>query len=241
MSDNKEAEQTSQVTAPKKNLKDIWMELAPKSQFRLKIGAAVAAVIVVFGVGFTAGYEKAKADVRLVFEQAFSGLDAEESTEATEEPVEKDVLAEVGTRENPAPMGTTVIFSDNSGDVWEVTLSDPILNAADVVANENMFNDPAPEGFQFAMVTVTAKYIGKETGTPAWDLTIDYVSAAGTTHTTGDTYAVVPNALMDVNELYPDAIGVGNIVIAVPVTDVESGNWTISAGYGNEKYFYKAQ
>lgn len=241
MSDSKEPETTPQAATPKKSIKEIWGGLAPKSQFRLKIGALVVAVSVVFGAGFTSGYEKAKSDVRLAIEQAFSGDDAEVSAEATEEPVEKDVLAEVGTRKNPAPMGTTVIFSDNSGDIWEVTLSDPILNAADVIANENMFNDPAPEGFQYAMVTVTAKYIGKQTGTPMWDLTIDFVSAAGTTHTSGDYSAVVPNALMDVNELYPDATGVGNIVIAVPIADVESGNWTVSAGYGNDKYFYKAQ
>lgn len=241
MTVKKDTDSTPEVAVQKKTLKELWNELAPKSQFRLKIGAAIAAFVIVLGAGYTAGYEKAKSDVRLAIEQAFSGDDAEVATEPTDEPVEKDVFAEVGTRKNPAPMGTTVIFSDSSGDIWEVTLSDPILNAADIIASENMFNDPAPEGFQFAMVTVTAKYIGKETGTPIWDLTIDFVSAAGTTHTSGDFSAVVPNALMDVNELYPDAIGVGNVVIAIPTANVESGNWTVSAGYGNDKYFYKAQ
>lgn len=241
MSDKEKAEPTPEVAAPKKSLKEIWNELAPKSQFRLKIGAAVVAVIVIFGAGFTAGYEKAKDDVRTAIEQAFSGEDSEATSEVTEEPVEEDPLSDIGSRKNPAPMGTTVIFSDKSGDVWEVTLSDPILNANEIIANENMFNDPAPEGLQYAMVTVTAKYIGKETGTPAWDLSISFVSAAGTTHTSGDFSAVEPNSLNDVNELYPDAIGVGNVVIAVPSADIESGNWTISSGYGNEKYFYKAQ
>lgn len=241
MSDKETSETTPEATAPKKSVKELWSELKPKSQFRLKIAAAAVAALLVFGAGFTAGYEKAKDDVRSALQEAFSGLDPDSSPMPTEEPVEEDSLSEVGTRKNPAPMGTTVIFSDNSGDLWEVTLSDPILNAADIIANENMFNDPAPEGLQYAMVTVTAKYVGKETGTPMWDLTIDFVSASGTTHTTGDFSAVVPNALMDVNELYPDAVGVGNIVIAVPTADVESGNWTVSAGYGNKKYFYKAQ
>lgn len=231
----------AEATAPKKTLKELWSELLPKTQFRLKIAAAAIVAIVVFAIGFTAGYEKAKDDVRTAIADVFSGGDTESSPVATEEPVKKDALAEVGTRKNPAPMGTTVVFSDNSGDVWEVTLSDPILNAADIVANENMFNDPAPEGFQYAMVGVTAKYVGKETGTPAWDLNISFVSAAGTTHEIGDVSAVIPSSLNDVNELYPDAVGVGNIVIAVPSADVESGNWTISAGYGNKKYFYKAQ
>lgn len=240
MSENENKETTAEVSGSKKTLKDMWSELAPKSQKIVKIVAGVVAVVIVFAAGFSAGYEKAKDDVRSVFQDAFSGMGSETPT-ATEEPVEKDVLAEVGTRSNPAPMGTTVLFSDNSGDVWEVTLSDPILNANEIVANENQFNEAPPEGFQYAMVTVTAKYVGKKTGTPSWDLNLSFVTAAGTTHNQGDVSAVIPSSLYDINELYPDAVGVGNIVIAVPSDNVEAGNWTVSAGYGNDKYFYQAQ
>ena len=240
MSENETKETTAEVSGSKKSLKDMWSELAPKSQKIVKIVAGAVAVLIVFTAGFSAGYEKAKDDVRAAFQDAFSGLGSE-TPAATEEPVEKDVLAEVGTRSNPAPMGTTVVFSDNSGDIWEVTLSDPILNANDIVANENQFNEAPPEGFQYAMVTVTAKYVGKKTGTPAWDLNLSFVTAAGTTHNQGDVSAVIPSSLYDINELYPDAVGVGNVVIAVPSDNVEAGNWTVSAGYGNEKYFYQAQ
>lgn len=241
MSENEKVEAPANSSVPKKGLKDIWNELTSKTQLWFKIAAAAVAVIVVFAIGFTSGYEKAKDDVRTALEQAFAGVDSASTPAATQEPVKKDAKAELGTRNNPAPMGTTVIFSDKSGDLWEVTLSDPVLNANDVIANENMFNDAAPEGLQYAMVMVTAKYVGKETGTPAWDLNISFVSAAGTTHTSGDFSVVPPTSLNDVNELYPDAAGSGNVVIAVPTADIESGNWVVTAGYGNDKYFYKAQ
>lgn len=242
MSETENQESTADSTSSKKGLKELWNELKPQTQLWLKIVAAVVVGLAVFGVGFTSGYEKAKADVRTALEDAFSGLESEPAPEIVEEEVvEEDAASELGTRSNPAPMGTTVVFSDNTGDLWEVTLSDPILNANDIVAAENQFNDPAPEGFQYAMVGVTAKYIGKATGTPYWDLTISFVSEAGTTHETGDFSAVIPSDLSDINELYADAVGVGNIVIAVPSANVESGNWTVSTGFGSEKYFYVAQ
>lgn len=242
MSENQKLETATEVSAKKKNIKDLWIELTPRTQLWLKIIAAAAIALIIFGLGFTAGYEKAKNDVRTAIEEVFSGVDTESSLEVSEpETIEEEVLSGIGTRDNPAPMGTTVIFSDNTGDLWEVTLSDPILNANDIVAAENQFNEPAPEGYQYAMVNVTAKYIGKATGTPYWDLTISFVSEAGTTHETGDISAVIPSELSAVNELYPDAVGVGNIAIAVPSANVEAGNWTVTAGYGSDKYFYQAQ
>jgi len=241
MSDQEKLETPPETCNQKKNLKSTWAGLEPKTQFWLKISSLIIAALVVFTGGFATGYERAKSDFRNAIEDAFSGFDLGLSEEPVEEVVEEDALSEEGSRSNPAPMGTTVYYSDASGDVWEVTLSDPILNANDIIAAENQFNEPAPEGFQYAMVTVTAKYVGKETGTPFWDLEVTFVSESGTTHTSGDVYAAIPNPLIDVNELYPDAVGVGNVAVAVPSANVEAGNWVVSIGFGDAKYFFQAQ
>jgi hypothetical protein len=158
-------------------------------------------------------------------------MEAESDLEVT--PPEEDATAssaDLGSRENPLPIGTTVILNDGYGGIWEITLLPPTLEANGLVQDENRYNDPAPEGFQFALLPVSAKYLGDETGTPAWDLDFSFVSNAGTTHKQYDVSVVSPDPLSDVNELYKDAIGQGNVVIAIPTLDAELGTWRVDAG-----------
>jgi len=155
---------------------------------------------------------------------------------------DRDAAAdEVGSRENPAPLGTTIQIGSTAGMVdWDVTLGAVTLDADDIVADENRFNEPAPEGFQYAMVPVTVVYRGADTGTPWAELSVDFVSAAGTTHAASDSFAVVPSPLTDVNELFPGASGSGNVVVAVPSADVEKGTWVLTTLFG-DRYFFSAR
>lgn len=141
-----------------------------------------------------------------------------------------------GTRANPAPSGSTIEVSDNRGPIYEVTLGEPVLDATDVIMAENPYNEPPPEGMQYIMLPVTYKYVGQESGTPQYDVTIDFVSAAGTTHATYDHSAVIPNDVMDINELYNGGTGEGNIAIVVPTADIEEGTWAMSTMI-SEPYF----
>lgn len=153
-----------------------------------------------------------------------------------------EAAAEVGTRESPAALGTTMETTIAGAPQYEVTLGASTLDANALVAGANQFNEPAPAGFQFAVVPVTVTYRGAETGTPWVDLQIEFVSAAGTTHTSADTLAVGPApTMMDINELYPDASGTGNVVIAVPTADIEKGTWAVSGLFSGDKYYFAAQ
>ena len=89
-----------------------------------------------------------------------SGPAPVEDSPAAEAPVEEPAApaAEVGTRENPAPAGTVVEITDASGPVWRVELGAANLNAGDVIAAENQFNEPADAGSQYVLVPVTFTY-----------------------------------------------------------------------------------
>ncbi|WP_167043630.1 DUF4190 domain-containing protein [Salinibacterium sp. ZJ454] len=164
---------------------------------------------------------------------------AEEPAGEEESPAASDAI---GTRTNPAPLGSVVELTGFDGMAYDITLGAPTLNANDAVAAANQFNEAPPAGFQYAMVPVTFTYTGDTTGTPWIDVSIEFVSAAGTTHTKSDVSVVAPSpAVTDINDLYPGASGTGNVVILVPSADVEQGTWALSDSFGDETFFFAAQ
>lgn len=235
----------SESNAPKSTtgLSSKWRELSPKAKLWTKIAGSSVAGIVAIALVFNWGYEAAKADVRKAITEAFggSGTSSSSSSSTASSSSQKSSASTVGTRQNPAPLGTKVVMSDNTGDLYEVTLSEPTLNANSIIAKTNRYNKTAPEGQQFAMVKIDVVYIGTETGKPSSDIDVTFVTKAGTTHTEGDVSVVSPAEFYNINELYKGGAGSAYIAIAVPSADIESGNWVVSAGYGEKKYFYKAQ
>jgi len=138
---------------------------------------------------------------------------------------------ERGTRANPLPIGTTVVF-----DEWTVRLGKP-REAWDEIRAENMFNDPPPAGMQYWIVPVTATYTGDETGTAWWDLTIEFVGADARTYS--DDCGVLPNDLMDIDELYRGGVAEGNECVVVPAG--ANGLWTLEAGWFTDPVFFTAR
>lgn len=186
--------------------------------------------IAVYVAGFANVVNDARDDSSIVDE---GGADAG-SEEAPEEPAESDL----GTRDNPAPLGSTIELSEFGSVVYELTMGPSTLNATEAVMAANMFNEAPPEGFQYALVPVTVTYLGDETGVPWLDLTIEFVTAEGTTHTESDTLVVAPEpTFMDINDLYNGATGTGNIVIAIPIENAANGTWTVSSFFGDPFFF----
>jgi len=62
--------------------------------------------------------------------------------------------AEIGTRENPVPMGNVV----DLGDGWQITVLKVIPDATDIILKENRFNKPPKPGDKFFLATVEVKY-----------------------------------------------------------------------------------
>jgi hypothetical protein len=149
-----------------------------------------------------------------------------------------DALGATGTRDNPAPIGTTVALDSSAGTVdWEVTLGAPTLNANDVLAAEDESAEPPATGHQYAMVPVTVVYRGTETGTPWAELSVDFVAAEGTAHASSESFAVAPSPLTDVKKLGAGESGTGNVVALVPTADVEHGTWVVTTLLGDRFYF----
>jgi len=145
--------------------------------------------------------------------------------------------AEIGTRANPAAIGQVVTISQAGVPQWEVSLSAPNLDATAAVAAANQFNEAAPEGMVYAQVTVNVKRLADEAATPWIDLTVEFVSAAGTTHAEYDHSVSVDGTLTDLGEMYAPATGSGLVTIAIPVADAAAGTWTVSSMFGDPTFF----
>lgn len=149
--------------------------------------------------------------------------------------------AERGTRDNPLPMGSTITVGTPGSPDWEITVGPALLNANDEVAAANQFNDPPEPGFQYAMLTINVTYIGETSGTPWIELDWDYVGADSVTYRSSDTFAVAPDSIMDINELFPGGSGSGNVVIAIPSDSASEGTWRIGASFLGDKIFFAAE
>ena len=91
-------------------------------------------------------------------------------------------------------------------------------DATEQVMGTNRFNDPPPAGSEWALVDLTATYVGDELGSTTL-IGVSYVTEDGTVIQWYDHVAVVPHALN--GELYPGGTATGTVGIAVPVDDDE--------------------
>jgi hypothetical protein len=186
---------------------------------------------VVYTVGFIAAVDDSLGDISTQPGKIEPGEDAGSAGDT-----------DVGTRDNPAPLGTSIVLSQAGAPLYEVSLGASTLDATAQVAAANEFNEAPAEGLQYAMVPVTATYKGTDSGTPWVEIQIEFVSAAGTTHSPFDTSVVGPDPQFTaINELFPDATGTGNVVVAIPTADAAEGTWRVTTLFGGDEYFFAAQ
>ena len=134
---------------------------------------------------------------------------------------------ELGTRQNPIPIGQTVTSKD-----WEITLAVPREAAAEVAAL-NQFNDEPKAGLQFWIVPVTVTYIGDKSGSVMFGVRITFVGSDNRTYT--DSCGVIPDPLSDVGELYKGGVAKGNACVSVPAG--ADGLWAATSGIGEPVFF----
>lgn len=208
-------------------------------------GTAVAGLIisviaivlsVTMAVAYTAGFAASVAD-----SVGSVSVDEPADDAAADEPAAKPDDAAVGTRENPAPLGTLIDVKESGQPVWEITPGKAVLDANAIIAAENQFNDVPDAGMVWAMLPLTIKYVGTETGNPFVDISVKFVSSAGTTHEQFDKSAVTPNDLTNLNEMYPGASATGNVAIMIPIADAAAGTWAVAGSMFGEDFFFAAQ
>ena len=134
---------------------------------------------------------------------------------------------DIGTRENPSAIGDVLATRD-----WEVVVNSFTRNATDQVMAANMFNDPPPAGSQYALVNLTATYVGEGSG-QASSISAAFVTDGGNVIRSYDNSAVTPDPLQ--GELYAGASASGNIDLAIP--ESESGLLRLSLGGFSDEVF----
>lgn len=139
--------------------------------------------------------------------------------------------APIGTRENPAAIGSTIEGRD-----WTVVINSVTLDATADVTAENMFNDAPDEGFAYALVNYTATYTGTSADgeMPVW-VGIEYVTPQG--NTLDSTFVVAPGAIDSTSTLYSGASATGNTVVIVPIADGDQGVLAVRPGMIADKVF----
>ncbi|UVK59068.1 hypothetical protein SEA_CEN1621_53 [Microbacterium phage Cen1621] len=137
----------------------------------------------------------------------------EETTEEAAAETPEPAAPELGTRENPYPIGSTI-----EGPEWTVVVNSVALGQADAVAAANPFNEPADPGTEYIVVNYTATYTGSDAeGSMPALAQVEYVTGAGATVSGLDKLVVAPEPAMDtVSTLYGGASATGNVAIQVP-------------------------
>lgn len=143
--------------------------------------------------------------------------------------------ADLGTRENPAPIGSTVAINSLGSPAYEVTATAPTWDVNAQVEDANMLNPDPKAGNQYASLPVSVKYVGDDSGHPQFDLQFSFVSAEGQAYDGG--FVVMDGQLSDVDELFPDATGTGTIIIELPTAAVGTGTWSVGNVFGDPVFF----
>lgn len=152
------------------------------------------------------------------------GTDADAAADA-DKPAD---AAEQGTRENPYPL-TSKISSDD----WTVVINSVNADGNAVVAEANQFNDKAPTGSHYEIVTYTVTYTGDDKGLAA-EVQLDAVTSAGNVVSSFDNLVVLTDGF-GIDELYKDASATGSAAFAVP--DGETVLYRVTPGMFADEVF----
>ncbi|WP_298251872.1 hypothetical protein [uncultured Arthrobacter sp.] len=150
---------------------------------------------------------------------------------------EDDAEGEAGTRMNPYPVGS-VIESDD----WRLIVDSVTLAATDVVLNANEFNEPPADGSEYILVNYSATYLGDDPDgqLPAF-VTLEYVTAEGTTVNSFDNLVVAPEPIDMSGTLYTGGTATGNVAFEVPSASAGEGVLAVSPGMLADKVFVAVQ
>lgn len=166
-----------------------------------------------------------------------SPSDSTEDDEATDDEAadteQEAAEAAVGTRENPAPIGSTI-----EGDDFTVVINSVDLDATDDVMAANPFNEDPPEGSSYAVVNMTVTYTGEDSAYAAY-VVVNYVTAGGEVVDSTETLAVAPDPTIGLEELYNGASATGNTALAIPTGD--AGALRVTPGLFADEVFVAIQ
>lgn len=167
----------------------------------------------------------------------------EQTVEPTVPPVDDELTGppegDLGSFTNPVPVGTTVTFTIEDVDVWEVTVQSSTLNANDLVAAADPSNPTTSEGSQFALLNARFENVGPGEATPSEDLAIVFATAPGNYYLESDVPAVAPEPSWRGIVGIQQASIAGNAIVVIP-SDTP-GVWGFSPVGSDLIYYFATQ
>lgn len=147
-----------------------------------------------------------------------------------------------GSADEPLAIGETVVITDGGVDTWEVSIDTVSLDGTEQVIASNDLNEPPADGFQYAVVTLTATNIGASPGDPWFGVEIVFRDAGGSEHTQFDHNASSPPpAWIGVGTVDVGETVTGNTVVMIPADAPADGAWLLYSYYDLTGYFFQAE
>lgn len=156
---------------------------------------------------------------------ALAGGDAGEGGTVPEEGAAAS--GELGTRENPIPLGEEAQVGS-----WKVKVVGATLDATEEVLGYNEFNEEPEPGKQYVLIEAEATRTGEEAAAFWVDMSYVFVGSGGNTFDAG--YADVPDSLSDSGEAYPGASISGSLVFQVASDQVAGGTLRMEESFSFE-------
>lgn len=165
--------------------------------------------------------------------------DEEEDSEETEEPeeIEESEEVEVGTRSNPVPLGEAVLIEDSTYDdsdnrldvVYELKITDVIRGeeAYDILLEENQFNEPAPEGYEWVIANLEVELIEGDDDYPFTIVSWDKIIASTGSEVSQDDYGTLAGNEFGYSDLFPGGTHSGRTTFYVPEEDESLYAWEV--------------
>ncbi len=112
------------------------------------------------------------------------------------------------------------------------------LAATDAVVAADQFNKPPAKGSEYILVNYSATYIGEDSNgqMPAF-VSIEYVTAQGTTVNGYDKLIMAPKPINTTSTLYKNGTATGNMAIEVPTATAGQGVLAVRPGMLGNKVF----
>jgi hypothetical protein len=130
-----------------------------------------------------------------------------------------------GTRDNPYSWHDPLKTEKGMG----ITITGVNLDADDVVAGANRFNDAPPAGMQYVVVDVHFKNEEEESEQPGFLFRLKALGSQNVVH--DDCTVVLPKDMFDVPELYPGGEADGQACALVPTAEVEDNSLLLIVNY----------
>ena len=116
-----------------------------------------------------------------------------------------------GSWANPMSAGSIVEVGD-----WSIRVIGLERDATGMVLDESRFNEPPAPGFQFALVTLEATYVGTDSGSIYGELTWGLLGRERVEYTEfSSDCGTIPDSLSNAPEVFPGGVVTGNICLVI--------------------------